>query len=278
MVAKWLRSNIQTVTVILIAVLFVLVTATAVMLTLPNNTPSSTDTETQTVSFPSVSIPNDVFVDIQCEHTFEGYTDRYLEGSEELIYSFASYPVLLGDDIEFIDVINNSIYEFVSNKSSIKEHEKILSREKYERAQTSAEGFIQFEFLLKTESVTVKEKFISILFSYSRTVSLSEPSYEYFSLTFDLLSGEIADLSDVIAMSEENAIEYVASIISQDIAINPSIYYPNANNELKYSIDLNSFYFSDSGVVLFFNPEVLTPSVYGIRSFLIPYDKIGYTS
>lgn len=277
MVTKWFRSNIQTVTVISISVLFVLLTVLAVILTLPDN-PSSSDSETQTVSFPSVSLPDDMFVDIKCEHTFDGYTDSYYEGSEELIYSFASYPVLSGDNIEFVDIINNSIYQFVLNKSSIKEHEKILAQEKYERAQTSAEGFIQFEFLLKTESIIVKEKFISILFSYTRTVSLSEPSYEYFSLTFDLLSGQIADLSDVIAMSEESTIEYVTTIISQDIAINSNIYYPNATNELEWCVDLNCFYFSDRGLILFFNPEILTPSVYGIRSFLIPYDKIGYSS
>lgn len=278
MVIKWVREHIQIVTVLAIAILFILVTALAVVLTLPKNKENNKEstTQNQTVSFPDVSIPDEVFTELECEHTLNDYEDKYIENNEELIYSYALYPVISVDKDETAEVINNVIYQFVTSKSTIKEHERILAQEKYNRASMNAEGFIQFEFMLKTESITVKEKFLSILFSYTRTVSLSEPSYEFFALNFDLTNGNETDFSDIVALTEEDAVNYISTIISQDISINPNIYYPNARDELDYCIDLNSFYLSDKGAVLFFNPETLTPSVYGIRSFLIPYDKIGY--
>lgn len=278
MINKWLRTHIQLVTVLLIAFLFIFVTVIAIVLTVPkkdNNHESSEETN-QTVSFPEISLPDDIFNDFICDHQLNDFEDSYFENDEELIYSYASYPVISSENSENTDIINNSIYEFVVSKSSVKEHEIILAIEKFERASMNAEGFIQFEFILKTESVIVKEKFISILFSYSRTVSLSEPTYEYFSLCFDLTSGEEADFSDIIAKNAEESSDYIASIISQDILINPNIYYTNAKDDLKYCIDLNSFYLSDNGAVIYFNPETLTPGVYGIRTFLVPYEKIGY--
>lgn len=278
MVIKWIRSHIQIVMVLSIAILFILVTAIAFILTLPKNKENNKEstTQSQTVSFPDVSIPDNVFVDFKCEHVLNDFEDKYFENDEELIYSYASYPVISGEDVDNPEVINNAVYDFVVSKTTIKEHEKILAHEKYERASINAEGFIQFEFMLKTESVTVKEKFLSILFSYTRTVSLSEPSYEFFALNFDLTNGNETDFSDIVALTEEDAVDYIATIISQDISINPNIYYPNAKDELEYCIDLKSFYLSDKGAVIFFNPETLTPSVYGIRSFVVPYDKIGY--
>ena len=234
------------------------------------------ETQQKTVSFPSVSVPDDVFANYECEHDLTDYTDSYIENGEELIYSYASYPVISSKNAAAIDVINNSILQFVTERSSVKEHEKILALEKFERASNNAEGFIQFEFILKCESVTVKEKFISILFSYSRTVSMSEPSYEYYSLNYDLKSGRSVNFSDIIGTDTDGATDYISSIISQDINNNPNMYYPNALEDLEYCIDTSSFFLSDKGAVIYFNPESLTPGVYGIRTFLIPYEKIGY--
>ena len=280
MVIKWIKSDIQLITVSLITIIFVLVIALAVALTVPESKKESKETDDieQTVSFPAVSIPDEVFGSYQCEHVLSDFTDSYYENEEELIYSYASFPTIYCQGNENINQINDAIFQFVSSKSSVKEHEKILALEKYDRASMNAEGFIQFEFILRAESVVVKEKFISILFSYSRTVSLSEPSLEYYSLNFDLSSGEAVNFSDIIAKTENEAIDYIASIISQDISINPNIYYPNAQDELQYCIDLSSFYLTETGVEIYFNPETLTPSVYGIRNFLVPYDKIGYTN
>jgi hypothetical protein len=279
---RWIKTHVQIVILSAITALFILVAVIAVIISTQknggNSSGSAAQSITETVSFPDITLPNNIFADLECDHDLCDFTDSYVENNEELIYSYASYPVLTGNGIDHIDVINNSIYEFIVSKSSVKEHEKILAYEKYERASMNAEGFIQFEFMLKTESVVVKEKFVSILFSYTRTVSLSEPSYEYFSLNFDLTNGDSVSFSDIIALDDESAVDYISSIISQDIAINPNIYYPNAKNELQYCIDLNSFYLSNEGAVLFFNPETLTPSVYGVRSFLVPYDKIGYVN
>jgi hypothetical protein len=115
-----------------------------------------------------------------------------------------------------------------------------------------------------------------VLFTLTKTVSISEPSVENITLLYDLVTGQRADLSSLLGIGKTDAVSYVKTIISQDIAINHEMYYVNALDDLEYVIDLSDVYLTDEGAVIFFNAEILTPSVYGVRTFLIPYDKIGY--
>lgn len=269
------RPDVQLISMIALALLFIAVLLFAIIYSSrKDKTPDQTEKET--VSFPAISQTDTVDHNFFPEYSTHSAYEEYENDGIELIFSSVSYPKLEKGCGDHVEKINADILAVVNEHLIIKEHQRILALEKYERSLSSAEAFVPNEFILDLRSVTVKGKYLSILFTYTKTVSVSEPSVENVSLLFDLTTGESADLSDLLCLDASSAVDYVKNIISQDIKINPEMYYSNALEQLEYVIDLNDIYLTEDEVIVFFPSEVLTPSVFGIRTFSIPYDKIGY--
>lgn len=265
----------QLITVILLALLFIAVLLFAILFSSKKGSDPK-ETKKETVSFPPITQGDDTVYDFTLSYSLASAYDSYEYDETELIFSSVSYPKLESGCGEHYESINSDIFAVASEYLTIKEHQKLLALEKYERSESSAEGFITNEFVFDCKSVSIKGRFLSVLFTLTKTVSISEPSVENITLLYDLATGQRADLSSLLGIGKADAVSYVKTIISQDIAINQEMYYVNALDDLEYVIDLSDVYLTNEGAIIFFNAEILTPSVYGVRTFLIPYDKIGY--
>lgn len=271
---KKIRIDTATVAVSLIA-LAILVIALIVAVSTTNKKDSSKPNTPPSLTFPQISdVPqrDDITVNFS-ESTLE---DVYEKDGTEYIYSFISFPVIEGGCQEATEKINEAIRLFANERVAIKQYEKENAEEAYKRAENEAMGFIQFEFVTTTESVYVKNGYASIAFRRVRTVGLNDPSELITTMCFDLISGEEVDLSVFMNVGQDMAMSFILDIFAQHIRINPNVYYNDALDTLPDVLDLKSFYLTADGVVLYFNPNVITPSVNGVQRFTVPFDKIGY--
>ncbi len=266
----------MTIAVIILSAAILLITIIAAVITsADNNGNQKVTTKPPELSFPDVSdVP--VREDIMVTYSELTSEDTYEKNGIEYIYSFISYPHIEGGNTDATAKINNAIAQFAFDRVMIEDYEKTNAEEAYNRAESDAMGFIEFEFLTRTESVYVKNGYLSIMFKRVRTVSISEPSETVTTLCFDLLNGDEVDISVFMNVESGVAEQFVYDVFAQHIKINPNQYYNDALETLSDIIDLNAFYLTENGVVLYFNPEIITPSVMGIRNFTVPYEKIGY--
>lgn len=273
---KKLRIDTSTLIVLLLAAAIIAVTLCAAHIFLAKNNTSGDDSESETkeIAFPDVSDQPDrpeINVSIQTDSKSE----KYEKDGIELINSNITFPILSGGSEEATEKINSDIIAYVTECVKIKSYEKTLSEDDYKIAQRDGMPFIPFDYNTLCQSVFIKDGYISILFRRIETVGMTEPEETVYSLCYDLSSGERVDYSDYIGTDEHFARDYIKSIISQHINNNPNHYYADALDTLSEAIDLNSFYLTSRGVTLYFNPEIITPSVFGVCSFTVPYDKLG---
>ncbi len=272
---KKFKLDTATLTVLLLAFSVIIIAVIASLVVGNKGNGSDTTTEVPPLTFPAVSdVPQrDEITVTNTERTLE---DEYTKDGIEYIYSFISYPFIEGGNSDATDKINNAIREFALERVTIKSFEKTNAEDAYNRAQSDAMGFIQFEFITSTESVYVKNGYVSIVFRRVRTVGINEPSENITAMCFDLLSGDEVNISAFMNTDSATAESFVFDVFAQHIRINPSLYYNDALDTLSDIIDLKSFYLTDDGVTLYINPDIITPSVMGVRYFTVPYDKIGY--
>lgn len=234
----------------------------------------SAESETKEISFPEISEQPDR-PDITVTYETDSYSDKYENDGVELINSNIVFPILSGGNEEATARINAEIQAFALDTVRIKSYEKALSEDDYRIAIRDEMPFLPFDYNTLCESVFVKGGYVSIMFRRVETLGMNEPDETIYTFCYDLSSGERVNFSDYIATDEQFAINYINSIISQHINNNPNHYYADALDTLSEAIDLNSFYLTSQGVTLYFNPEIITPSVFGVSAFIIPYEKLG---
>lgn len=260
-----------TVLLLVLSIIIIVIVATV----LNNNKEETKTTEPPELTFPNIpSVPERD--DIKVNHTTVSSEDCYKKDGIEFVYSMISYPYIEGGNAEATAKINASILNFASERVTIKSFEKTNAEEAYERANREGMSFIEFEFITRAESVYVKNGYLSIMFRRIRTVGINEPSEDITTMCFDLISGEEVDISNFMNIDRDSATGFLIDIFTQHIKINPGLYYNDALQTLPDIIDLKSFYLTENGLVLYFNPDIITPSVTGIRDFTVQYDKVGH--
>ncbi len=271
---KKFKFDTATLTVLLLVFTVILIAIIAAF-AVENNSGSDKETTPPELTFPNISdVPQrDNITVTHAEKTLE---ETYEKDGIEYIYSFISYPFLEGGNPDATAEINDAIYAFVCERVTIKTFEKENAEEAYIRSEQDAMGFIEFEFITRAESVYIKDGYLSIMFRRVRTVGITEPREDITTLCFDLINGDEVDVSGFMNVGEGTARSFILDIFSQHIKINPKLYYNDALETLPDIIDLKSFYLTENGVILYFNPDIITPSVMGVRDFTVPYDKTGH--
>ena len=225
------------------------------------------------ISFPVIYNNPTLPYDYELNYEIQTETNKYLNNGEELIFLSASFPLIDTSTPQY-QLIQNSINEFITEKLTIKSFEITLVNESYENAKNKAEGFIPFEFVTDCESICIKGNYLSLLFRISRTTSISEPERTYKSMCFDLTTGKAMTFAEFISQSSFFAYDYIKNVFSQDIKNRPQLYYSNAEEYIDTCIDLLFFYLTEDKLILYFEPEVISPSVYGMSVITVPYEHI----
>ncbi len=66
---------------------------------------------------------------------------------------------------------------------------------------------------------------------------------------------------------------YIKKKIIEQIRENPDIYFDNYEELVEQTFNINSFYCTSQGVVVYFQQYDIAPYASGIREFLLPYNK-----
>ncbi len=214
--------------------------------------------------------------DIQVTHTVKTLEDIYETDQIEYIYSITTYPEIECKYTETTDKINNAIYNFAYENVTIKDYEKTNSEEALIRAENNGMSFLGFEFTTRVESVYSKNGYLSIMFRTVKIEGFNDPSEYIYTMCFDLLTGDQVDLSAFLNLDRQASERYILDIFTQHIKINPDLYYSDALDSLKDCIDLNNFYLKETGIILYFDPESITPGVFRVCELTVPYNKAGY--
>lgn len=270
---KKFKLDASTIIVLSLALVVIVIAIIAVIVADDKDGASPLATDPPVLTFPPVSdVPQRD--DIKVTYSERTSEDTYEKDGIEYIYSFISYPLIEGGNSDATLKINEAIQAFATERVTIKEYEKTNAEDAYNRAD--AAEFVQFEFVTSTESVYTKNGYLSIAFRRVKTMGLNDPSELITTMCFDLMSGDEVDISSFMNTDSDTATSFILDIFEQHMKINPNVYYNDALETLPDIVDLKSFYLTDDGAVLYFNPNVVTPSVNGVQKFIVPYDKIGY--
>ncbi len=232
-------------------------------------------TKEKEISFPDVpAVP--VREEITVSYDIADLSDKYERDGEERFISEVGYPVFEGGIAEATERINAYIYAFASERVTVKSYEKDKADAKYEMSLRDGISFIPLEYVTTVRSVYVKDGFVSVLFSQTKTVGMTEPAIIYTSMLFDLESGDLSDISAFMNSTKEVAMSFILDIFSQHIEINLKLYYSDALQILPDVFNIEDIYLTEEGAVLYIPADTIAPSVYGIMEFTVPYNKLGH--
>lgn len=92
------------------------------------------------------------------------------------------------------------------------------------------------------------------------------------SQTWNLKSGQIIKLRELYKCSGDYK-SYIKRKVIEQIKENPDIYFENYEELVEQTFDVNNFYCTPQGVVVYFQQYDIAPYASGIREFLLPYNK-----
>lgn len=122
----------------------------------------------------------------------------------------------------------------------------------------------------------------AITYNQACIISLYFDNYQYTggahgltnrtSQTWNLRTGQMIKLRELYKCSA-NYKSYIKKKIIEQIKENPDIYFENYEELVEQTFNVNSFYCTPQGVVVYFQQYDIAPYASGIREFLLPYNK-----
>ena len=123
-------------------------------------------------------------------------------------------------------------------------------------------------------------------FSYcdSKYISFVQSDYEYYGgahgmpiwygYTFDLQTGKLLLLSDIVGNTEEELKEIVSGYFAEMINREPENFWENSVEYVYEDISFQSdFYLTEQGIVFFYHPYELAAYAAGFQKVTIPYSE-----
>lgn len=92
------------------------------------------------------------------------------------------------------------------------------------------------------------------------------------SQTWNLQTGQMIKLSELFDCLYDYK-RYIKDKVIEQIKKDPDIYFDDYENLVEQTFNVNSFYCTSKGVVVYFQQYDIAPYASGIREFLIPYNN-----
>jgi len=129
-----------------------------------------------------------------------------------------------------------------------------------------------FEALQTFEVTYNKACIISLYFDNYRYTGGAHGLTVRTSQTWNLKTGKMLKLRELYKCSD-NYKSYIKKKIIEQIRENPDIYFVNYEELMEQTFDVNNFYCTPQGVVVYFQQYDIAPYASGIREFLLPYNR-----
>lgn len=111
---------------------------------------------------------------------------------------------------------------------------------------------------------------ISVLCSDCNFSGGFHPSYALYSMTYNLETGEMMDIEQILDKKESVIREEVYNLFLSNIEQNPQEYYDDAIDCLSEALSEIKWYLSDEGVHFYLNPYEIAPYSAGVIEVVIP--------
>ena len=109
-----------------------------------------------------------------------------------------------------------------------------------------------------------KDNIISIVFADSNFAGGFHPSYEMSAVTYNMLTGERIDCTDIIDADSNDIRKTVLSKFSELIYSDPDKFFSDAEDCLDDALSELKWYLADDGVHFFLNPYEIAPYSTGV--------------
>ncbi len=198
-------------------------------------------------------------------------SDSVVRDGETLLFASVNRPVISLNRPDAEARLNQTLTTFCDRFVRITEEDRTLAEEARDNAMDD------FEPHERSGDSTVYRygDYLSILFNLVRDTGGADISQEKIAFVFDLETGERVNFAEFIGQDEAFGRDYIKNVFGQMIHGVPDTFYSDAEEILTSSITLYEFYLEKDHLVLFFNPDVISPSAHGLRSLEIPYSLLG---
>lgn len=113
--------------------------------------------------------------------------------------------------------------------------------------------------------------FISILSHISTYTGGAHPNGFVRGKTFDLKTGEMITLSDILGLSDAEALTWVKGIVEEKLITEEDMgYYPDVLDIYQASLSMENFYIRDQKIMVYFDAYAIAPYAAGYPEFEIP--------
>ncbi|MGL5327701.1 MAG: DUF3298 domain-containing protein [Peptostreptococcaceae bacterium] len=170
---------------------------------------------------------------------------------------------------KFLNDINNLIKEdaFYFRDSVAKEEKEYNSTV----AKTPEEMKIYSAY--SHYSVTFnKNHILSVVLNLITLTEESLPNYSsLYNYNYDLLSGKQLTIKDIFKEGVDY-IKIITDYVNYKISQNKNLYYENVEI---FITDDEAFYLEDDGLVVYFNPDEISPKQFGVAKFKLMFSKFA---
>lgn len=184
-----------------------------------------------------------------------------------------SYPVFSASDESGTspDVLNEAVAAIAA------EYEKYALEELLtyaKQARTAGDSALPYRLTVEYEVTVCSATAVSVVFTETKHTGESHDSIAQQTYNFSVASNAAFKLSGIFSSGLSGNQETIYDAILTEIRSNPSVYYADYEN-LVYFFDLEDrWYFSEKGLVIYFNPFELASYGAGILQFTIPYSDL----
>lgn len=115
------------------------------------------------------------------------------------------------------------------------------------------------------------DEFISILSSISTYTGGAHPNGLIMGKTFNLKTGDVITLSELLGLSDDEALTWVKAIVEEKLLADEDMgYYPEVLDIYEESLSMENFYIRDQKIIVYFDAYAIAPYAAGFPEFEIP--------
>ncbi|MBQ7793274.1 MAG: DUF4163 domain-containing protein [Clostridia bacterium] len=196
--------------------------------------------------------------------------DRYIDYWEcaddgtAILTGRVAYPEIISDD-----VVSNAFNEFFLGDAEETVDNRIIeylesAKSSYSYALKNNTEYFPYMTERSFDITYNKDNIISIVFADSNFAGGFHPSYEMSAVTYNMLTGERIDCTDIIDADSNDIRKTVLSKFSELIYSDPDKFFSDAEDCLDDALSELKWYLADDGVHFFLNPYEIAPYSTGV--------------
>lgn len=116
---------------------------------------------------------------------------------------------------------------------------------------------------------------VSVVFTKTEHAGETRDSFTRRAYNYSPVNSSAFSLSNIFSVSSSTYLSNIYDAVLAEIEKNPSLYYGDYPNLVKFFELSARWYFSEDGLVVFFNPFEIAPYSAGIVEFTLPYGDLS---